>query len=196
MCSSDLQKHDVVVLNFLNKRNAADVRVYELLDEKFKLFSGVFGASDEVLGSIGNGVDFEKRISQIYNECRTTEEIENAFDQLQEELRAEISDKMLKARSALLENFDESVSEKLRLHLAQSISNLSLFEKRLWDLTRYALDGQASFDEETHSFVMGNGDFYCMVVPKEGEKKSDVALPDHAQIYRAGHPLAQKILND
>ena len=190
------QKHDVVVINFLNKRNAADVRVYELLDEKFKLFSGVFGASDEVLGSIGNGVDFEKRISQIYNECRTTEEIEKAFDQLQEELRAEISDKMLKARSALLENFDESVSEKLKLHLAQSISNLSLFEKRLWDLTRYALSGQASFDEETHSFVMGDGESYCMVVPKEGEKKSDVTLPDHAQIYRAGHPLAQKILND
>lgn len=190
------QKHDVVVINFLNKRNAADVRVYELLDEKFKLFSGVFGASDEVLGSIGNGVDFEKRITQIYNECRTTEEIEQAFDQLQEELRAEISDKMLKARSALLENFDESVGEKLKLHLAQSISNLGLFEKRLWELTRYALKDQASFDDNTHSFVMGNGESYCMVVPKEGEKKSDVVLPDHAQIYRVGHPLAQRILND
>ena len=190
------QKHDVVVINFLNKRNAADVRVYELLDEKFKLFSGVFGASDEVLGSIGNGVDFEKRITQIYNECRTTAEIEQAFDQLQEELRAEISDKMLKARSALLENFDESVGEKLKLHLAQSISNLNLFEKRLWELTRYALKDQAAFDEGTHSFTMGNGDSYCMVVPKEGEKKSDVALPDHAQIYRVGHPLAHRILND
>jgi len=190
------QKHDVVVINFLNKRNAADVRVYELLDEKFKLFSGVFGASDEVLGSIGNGVDFEKRITQIYNECRTTEEIEQAFDQLQEELRAEISDKMLKARSALLENFDESVSEKLKLHLAQSISNLNLFEKRLWELTKYALEGKAVFDEESHSFVSASGDTYCMVVPREGEKKSDVVLPNHAQIYRVGHPLAQSILNE
>lgn len=190
------QKHDVVVINFLNKRNAADVRVYELLDEKFKLFSGVFGASDEVLGSIGNGVDFEKRISQIYNECRTTEEIEQAFDQLQEELRTEISDKMLKARSTLLENFDESVSEKLKLHLAQSISNLNLFEKRLWELTKYAMDGKATFNEEQHSFVCASGETYCMVVPKEGEKKSDVELPNHAQIYRVGHTLAQSILNE
>ena len=190
------QKHDVVVINFLNKRNAADVRVYELLDEKFKLFSGVFGASDEVLGSIGNGVDFEKRITQIYNECRTTEEIEQAFDQLQEELRAEISDKMLKARSALLENFDESVSEKLKLHLAQSISNLNLFEKRLWELTKYALNGKATFDEENHSFISSSGETYCMVVPREGEKKSDVVLPNHAQIYRVGHPLAQSILDE
>ena len=43
------QKHDVVVINFLNERNAADQRVLELLAEKFKLFSGIFGASDEVL---------------------------------------------------------------------------------------------------------------------------------------------------
>jgi hypothetical protein len=41
-----------VVVNFLNKNNAADKRVYELLAEKFRLFSGVFGASDEVLGAI------------------------------------------------------------------------------------------------------------------------------------------------
>jgi superfamily II DNA/RNA helicase len=37
------QKNDVVVINFLNNKNAADRRVYELLDQKFTLFSGVFG---------------------------------------------------------------------------------------------------------------------------------------------------------
>lgn len=190
------QKHDVVVINFLNKRNAADVRVYELLNEKFQLFSGVFGASDEVLGSIGNGVDFEKRITQIYNECRTTEEIERAFDQLQEELRSEISDKMLKARSTLLENFDESVSEKLKMHLATSISNLNLFEKRLWELTRFALEGHAVFNEETHTFIGENNETFCMVVPQSGERKSDVLIPDHAQVYRIGHPLAQSIIKN
>jgi SNF2 family DNA or RNA helicase len=57
------QKHDVVVVNFLNRENAADERVYQLLSEKFKLFEGVFGASDEVLGAIESGVDFEKRIA-------------------------------------------------------------------------------------------------------------------------------------
>jgi len=35
------QKFDVVVVNFLNKANAADVRVYELLEQKFNLFNGV-----------------------------------------------------------------------------------------------------------------------------------------------------------
>jgi SNF2 family DNA or RNA helicase len=73
------QKHDVVVINFLNERNDADRRVLELLGEKFSLFSGVFGASDDVLGSIESGVDFEKRILAIYQECRTSDEIEAAF---------------------------------------------------------------------------------------------------------------------
>ena len=46
------QKFDVVVINFLNKKNAADRRVYELLSSKFHLFEGIFGASDEVLGRV------------------------------------------------------------------------------------------------------------------------------------------------
>src|SRR5205823_3541119 len=68
------QKFDVVVVNFLNKKNAADQRVYQLLDQKFRLFNGVFGASDEVLGTIESGVDFEKRIVSIYQKCRTPEQ--------------------------------------------------------------------------------------------------------------------------
>ena len=40
------QKFDVVVVNFINIRNYADVRVFELINDKFKLFDDVFGASD------------------------------------------------------------------------------------------------------------------------------------------------------
>ncbi len=191
------QKFDVVVINFLNKANAADIRVYELLDQKFQLFSGVFGASDEVLGSIGNGVDFEKRISQIYTECRTPEAIEAAFDALQEELKREISEKMLKARSTLLEDFDVSVQEKLKLNLALSLNNLDTFEKRLWMLTEYALAKDAIFDEEHHQFMLENGSRYDGIyrLTSERESKSEMVLPYKVQPFRIGHPLAQKILS-
>lgn len=60
------QKHDVVVINFLNERNKADQRVYELLDQKFNLFTGIFGASDDVLGAIESGVNFERRFKSVY----------------------------------------------------------------------------------------------------------------------------------
>ena len=92
------QKHDVVVVNFLNRKNAADQRVFELLSEKFQLFEGVFGASDEVLGAIESGVDFEKRIADIYQRCRKPEEIKAAFDQLQLELSFEINESMTRTR--------------------------------------------------------------------------------------------------
>lgn len=190
------QKFDVVVINFLNKANAADIRVYELLDQKFQLFSGVFGASDEILGSIGNGLDFEKRIAQIYNECRTTTEIERAFDELQAELQTEISDKMLKARTTLLENFDESVQEKLRLNLKQSIKNLNLFEKQLWLLANHALHNKATFNAEQYSFTIDCGTAFAgeYYMTPEREAKSGMQQPYNAEPFRIGSPLAQAII--
>ena len=85
-------------MNFVDETNEADQRVYELLEQKFKLFDGVFGASDEVLGAIGSGVDIERRIAEIYRQCRQSEDIKTAFDSLQSELSEEINQNMMKAR--------------------------------------------------------------------------------------------------
>jgi superfamily II DNA or RNA helicase len=108
------QKNDVIVINFLNRANAADERVFELLSQKFSLFDGVFGSSDEVLGAIEDGVDFEKRILDIYQNCREPEVIKSAFDALQKELSEQISENVTKARQSILENFDEEVSAHLK----------------------------------------------------------------------------------
>jgi len=94
----------VVVINFLNERNEADRRVLELLAEKFSLFNGVFGASDEVLGTIESGVDFEKRILAIYQECRTPEEIDAAFRTLRAEMDEQIRLRMDETRRTLFEH--------------------------------------------------------------------------------------------
>ena len=89
------QKHDVVVVNFLNKNNAADQRVYQLLDEKFKLFSGVFGAEvTRCWAASAPDIDFEKRIADIYQTCRTEEQIQFNFDQLQQELEQQIDERI------------------------------------------------------------------------------------------------------
>mgnify|MGYP006205535583 CR=1 FL=1 len=67
-----------MVTGFMLAPLSSNVRL-RLLTEKFNLFNGVFGASDEVLGQIESGVDFEKRILAIYQECRTPEAIDAAF---------------------------------------------------------------------------------------------------------------------
>lgn len=186
------QKYDVVVVNFLNKKNAADQRVYELLDQKFRLFSGVFGASDEVLGSIETGVDFEKRIADIYQQCRTAAEIKEGFDTLQKDLESQIDEKMSNTRQKLLENFDEEVHEKLRLNHEQSKTYLGKYEQWLWNITRFYLRDYANFD-------LGDNAFRLIKNPFEGETihPGPYRIGKHvedANLYRIGHPLAQRII--
>ena len=188
------QKYDVVVVNFLNKANAADVRVYELLRDKFQLFNGVFGASDEVLGSIENGVDFEKRIAQIYQECRTPEQIELAFNELQSDLESNISDAMQQTRQKLLENFDEEVHEKLRINLQESKDYLSKYESWLWNITRYFLNSNAEFSIDEHSFSLIKNPFPEIKI-HPGPYRIGKNIDD-ANVYRIGHPLAQKIIEE
>ncbi len=187
------QKYDVVVINFVNRNNAADQRVYELLDQKFNLFKGVFGASDEVLGSIESGVDFEKRIAAIYQTCRTTEEINAAFDALQSEMDESIQENMGDAKQKLLENFDAEVHEKLRLNLEESKQYLDSYEKWLWEVTKFYLDQKADFSEEEYSFTLNTNPFLEAVIPP-GPYRIGKHVDD-SHVYRPGHPLAQSILS-
>jgi ERCC4-related helicase len=183
------QRFDVVVVNFLNKKNAADLRVYQLLDEKFRLFNGVFGASDEVLGAVESGVDFEKRIASIYQKCRTPEQIQFEFDALQQDLEAEIAEGQRDAREKLLNNFDQDVVEKVRI---QSRDYLDRFEERLWRLTRYLLTPYARFEEREYSFTLERNPFPGETI-HPGPYRMGKNVED-ANTYRVGHPLAQRLL--
>jgi len=197
------QKFDVVVVNFLNNTNAADQRVYQLLDEKFQLFNGVFGASDEVLGAIESGVDFEKRIVNIYQTCRTTEAIQLAFDALQKEMEPEIEEGIDNTRKKLLENFDAEVHEKLRINLQQSSEYLSKFENYLWLLTKYYLQPYATFNNSENSFHLNQNPFsdepinkgpYKVGKKNIGDKIENEKISINENLYRVGHPLAQKVI--
>ncbi len=186
------QQHDVVVINFINRKNAADQRVYELLAEKFKLFSGVFGASDEVLGAIESGVDFEKRIAAIYQNCRTTEEIEAEFLRLQSEMETNITATMADTRKKLLENFDAEVHDRLRVNLAESREYLNRYDTMLWRLTGNELKDSALFDDRTLSFTLKSNTSIGKAIPI-----GTYTLARHVETahrYRIGHPLAQALI--
>lgn len=185
------QRFDVVVVNFLNRKNAADVRVYQLLDEKFKLFDGVFGASDDVLGAIESGVDFEKRIGEIYQECRTEQQIQIAFDELQKELEEQITDRVKTTRQKLLENFDDEVREKLRFTDDKSKENLSRYEQIFWKITQWFLTDHAIFEKTGYEFNLKSNPFPHLEIPL-GPYKIGKNI-EEAHIYRPGHPLAQSI---
>lgn len=199
------QRHDVVVINFLNERNEADRRVLELLGEKFSLFNGVFGASDEVLGTIESGVDFEKRILAIYQQCRTPEEIDAAFQTLQAEMDEQIRTRMDDTRRTLFEHFDEDVHQRLRLQLSDARAQLDRFGQRFWSLTRFILAGRARFDEDELAFDLERppsadiaAGYYHLISksrpkPKEGANEE----PDEGRsqfLYRLSHPLGEYVV--
>ena len=201
------QQHDVVVVNFLNERNDADRRVLELLTEKFNLFNGVFGASNDVLGSIESGVDFEKRILSIYQECRTPAEIDAAFKALQSEMDESIQVRMTDTRKLLLENFDEDVHERLRIQLSDAKAQLDRFSKRFWSLTQFMLHDQAQFDDEILAFDLikpptkaipaGRYHLISKSTPNANKLQPSENMREEygAFLYRLSHPLGEFVID-
>ena len=177
------QKHDVVVVNFLNRANAADQRVFELLAQKFRLFEGVFGASDEVLGALESGVDLEKRIADVYQTCRTESEIQAGFDQLQYELDEQIQLRMASTRQLLLENFDEEVHDRLRMRKEEADQVLDERAGWLLALTRQQLGDSAVW--------LGSGRFRLESAIYNADWRDAELRSEH--FYRSDHPLAQRM---
>lgn len=188
------QKTDVLVVNFLNRKNEADKRVFELLDQKFNLFRGVFGASDDVLGAVESGVDLEMRIAAIYQSCRTPEQIKAAFDALQLELDDKIKAGLDSARRAFLENFDAEVHERLRVHRDAAKQSLGEQQRMLLDLAKFGLDGRATFDPNEPRFQVKAEGMPAAVQRFHLEWQRAEAL-GHT-FFRVDHPLAQELIEN
>ncbi|PFG64318.1 helicase-like protein [Thioclava sp. ES.031] len=146
------QKIDVTVINFLNRKNHAEARIHQLLEQKFKLFEGVFGSSDEVLGVIESGVDIERRILDIVQSCRSTDEIDQAFDRLQEEFSAEIDEAKRNARDKLLAEMDDKVIERLLGRKEAVNSAIGDFKRALLGLARAELPEARFHDDHAQRF--------------------------------------------
>lgn len=186
------QKHDVVVVNFVDHSNEADSRVYQLLSEKFQLFDGIFGASDEILGTIGSGVDFERRIADIYQECRDPEKITQNFENLQNELSTEINEAMLNTRNLLMNYFDENVfyrikSEAIQIRQTYEQYLLVLLEDEfsrhnvnvIFDENGFQLNDEITIDETV--FNAGRYDLAKTIT--------------NEYVIRLNHPFVQGLLN-
>ena len=183
------QKFDVVVVNFINIRNYADVRVFELLNDKFKLFDDVFGASDEILGKADN-IDIESRIWEIYQQCRSEDEINAAFSRLQADMQEEIDQRMDEVRQEVIEHFDINVQEHLRTRKDETGAFLNRYQHIFWELTKYVLSSQAVFNDSNYTFVLKT--------PVAGERKGKYSMLNNqgdALPYRLNDTLAQHVIN-
>jgi|SRR5680860_229318 len=133
------QKIDVTVVNMLNRKNQAEARIYQLLDEKFRLFDGVFGSSDEILGTIEKGVDFEKKVLEIVQSARDDAQVQYEFDLLTDAIQDDIDADMRSARTKLLEELDQDVVARLKNRQGTLVDTLNDFARRLTMIARAEL---------------------------------------------------------
>lgn len=142
------QKFDVVVVNFSNQGNVAEQRILDLLADKFNLFKDTFGASNDVLGAIENGLDFERTISDILNTCRTDAEISQKFEELQSKFKDEITTEQHAARAKIFDGLDPHVQDRFQRYSEQASEAFNSFERMFIGLTRYGLRDVADFQDE------------------------------------------------
>ena len=163
------QKIDVTVINFMNRKNQAEARIVQLLDQKFRLFEGVFGSSDEVLGAIESGVDIERRILDIVQSCRTNDQINEAFDALQAEFSVEIDEAKAEARNKLLAEMDDKVISRLIDRKGEVAASLDEFRRALLNLARAELPEARFHDDHVERFDF-EGETYSTEWPEADER--------------------------
>ncbi|MCR4918226.1 MAG: ATP-dependent helicase, partial [Prevotella sp.] len=141
-----------------------------------------------VLGQ-ADSIDIESRIWQIYQQCRSEEEINEAFERLQAEMQQQIDERMTEVRSQVLENFDINVQEHLRMTRDTAGAFLNRYEHIFWELTKFVLSKEAIFSDATHTFVLRT--------PVAGQRKGKYAMLKNtgdAVPYRLSSPLAQYVI--
>lgn len=190
------QEFDVVVVNFLNERNEADQRVLELLKDKFQLFDGVFGASNDILGTVESGINFEKRISEIYDQCRSPEEIEQSFKQLRDELEEQINVKMKRTQELLLEHFDADIHDLLKVQKERAELQLDKISRLFWLSTKYILGKFANFHDQDLSFDLTKSPILNAPSGKYQLIRKGERIPENTFIYRLTHPLGEFVLDN
>jgi superfamily II DNA/RNA helicase len=137
------QKHDVVVINFLNERNEADRACSNCSRE--------VQAVQRRLRRLGRGAR-QHRVRRRLREAhpRHLPGMPHARGDRRGIPQAAGGDgradphALDDTRRKLFEHFDEDVHQRLRLQLADAKAQLDRVGKRFWSLTRFMLDGRAA----------------------------------------------------
>jgi hypothetical protein len=155
-------------------------------------------------------VDFERRILGIYQTCRTTEQIDAAFNALRAEMDASIQARMQDTRRQLIENFDADVHDRLRIQLQDTRMHLDRFSRRFWDLSQHVLQGKVWFDNERLSFDLKqprSADLpsevptgrYHLISRNQPTDPNSLAVNDPSldgHTYRLSHPLGEWVIQN
>ncbi|MDF3820967.1 SNF2-related protein [Leptospira sp. 96542] len=182
------QKDNVYIFNFASKDTVAE-RILEVLTNKIKLFEESIGASDELLGTIEEELDFNSGFMKFITGTKTKEELDTEFD-----LKIQVAQKGFEKLNAL-------VTPKLLDFNLKDYYDHTL-EEREWNnnhLEEVVAKGSKFFLQQLPGKLVAKEKSFYDYTNTEGKTKkatfdSDLALTnDSLEFLAFGHPFVEKV---
>lgn len=182
------QKDNVYIFNFASKDTVAE-RILEVLTNKIRLFEESIGASDELLGTIEEELDFNSGFMKFITGTKSKEELETELD-----LKIQVAQKGFQKLNALVtpKLLDFNLKDYYDHTLEERDWNNSHLEEVVATGSKYFLNqlpGSLSFKEKN----------LYQYTNMEGKTKlatfdSDLALTnDSIEFLAFGHPFVEKV---
>ena len=143
------QQNDVIVLNFLNKSNMADVRKLELVNKRMLVVDGVFGMSDAILGGFTD--DLKKTIKdlQVRTQAQIQTEHEETLKFFEEENRRDVES----AEQVLFTTFTKELAKKVKITPKYADEKSEKINNDLWSLVKYYFNGYNERNDDCRFIV-------------------------------------------
>jgi hypothetical protein len=154
-CHRQGQQNDVVVLNFLNKQNAADVRMLELINKRVLQFDGIIGMSDDVVGNFTDNA--AEGIVVAFETARHRKDIEAEFQAALAAHEDENTSSVREAENALFTTFTRDVADKVTVTPQYIKDRTEEINAKLWALTKWFFAGKQGYtcEDETRTLRIG-----------------------------------------
>ncbi len=127
------QQNDVIVVNFLNKSNVADVRKLELVNKRMLVADGVFGQSDMILGGFTDNL--KKTIKEL--PIRTQAQIKAAYNETLSYYEDDNRQQVESAEEILFTTFTKELADKVKITPEYVDLRVSKVNDDLWQLVKH-----------------------------------------------------------
>jgi len=154
-CHRQGQQNDVIVLNFIDKTNIADVRTLELINKRVAQFDGIIGGSDDVVGNFADNA--EDGLTEIFKQARHKKDIESAFRENLTVNADNLEPLIENAENALFTTFTREISQKVTVTPKIVRDRTAEINERLWELVKWFFENKSgySLDEDTRTLRVG-----------------------------------------
>lgn len=193
-CHRQGQACDVLVVNFLNRHNFADVRMLELINKRIRQFDGVFGLTDAVIGGFGLSVE------EALRAARPRKEIDREWGETLQAHEEENTEQVRQAEESLFTTFSRDVAQHVTISPQYVREKAREWNDALWEVTRAFFADKPAFtlDETTRTVSCVGTPPRVFTGARMGRNEYSMA-PDYQP--RSGRhtltgPLARNILKE